>query len=178
MYFWLPNSPKKPLSFLLNLGRWNTYTQWFLTVLPKQGPAGSKHFPTTVCIWKRNVLWRTVWRLWQAKRIFNLYVITPNVFILSHVSSPRFFWPQQSVHIKTRHPLSPQHFTCRQACRYATLLQPSSRDDESEEPTPFLCTAVAIIRLWCVSTKKSMEHALNSPALKKLMLTNTTVSHV
>ena len=33
------------------------------------------------------------------------------------------------------------------ACGYATLLQPSSRDDESEVPTPFLCTAVAIITL-------------------------------
>jgi hypothetical protein len=59
--------------------------------LPKQKPTGHKHFRTRVCTWNRIVLRCTFWWLWQAKCIFNLYVIMTSVFILSHVSSVFLF---------------------------------------------------------------------------------------
>ena len=126
MSFYFQTFLTRPLSFLSKQGRCNGYTQWFQTV-PKTSL--TQTFPTRVSTWNRTVLWP---RLWLGKCIFNLYVQ-----IMTNVLSPTFplsvfffFLPQQSVHIETRHSLSPQRFTYRRVG--CALLQPSSCSDKAD----------------------------------------------
>jgi hypothetical protein len=160
MYFWLPNSPKKAALCSLELGA----VECVHTVIQDRATYQNKEQPginisLQGCVPEIAMSFGIPSGGYDKRNVFLTCTLSWQMFPFYHMFPLCFFLPQQPAHIRNAAP-SLSTIIHLSACGYATLLQHSSRDDDSEEPTPFLCTAVAIIRLWGVSTKKSMEHAL------------------
>jgi len=161
MYFWLPNSPKKAALFPLELGA----VECVHTVIRDSATYQNKDQPginisLQGCVPEIEMSCDVPFGGYDIRNVFLTCTLSRQMFPFYNTFPLGVSFYHNNQYILKRGTLSLSTIFHLSACGCATLLQPSSRDDDSEEPTPFLWTAAAIIRLRGVSTKKSMEHAL------------------